>query len=74
MIRYENGLSPLIDLLGAQVSLDQARANAVVREKEQQLAILSLGFESGTILQDLEIETETENQVGDMPTKTFLEE
>ena len=73
-IRYENGLSPLIDLLGAQVSLDQARANAVVREKEQQLAILSLGFESGTILQDLEIETETENQVADLPTKTFAEE
>jgi outer membrane protein TolC len=62
-IRYENGLSPLVDLLAAQVSLDQARANVVVHEKKQQLAILSLGFESGTILQDLNIETE--NQVAE---------
>ena len=73
-IRYENGLSTLVDLLNVQVSLDQARANVVVRAKEQQLAILSLGFESGTILQDLAIETETENQAADLPTKTFSEE
>jgi outer membrane protein TolC len=55
-IRYENGLSPLVDLLDAQVSLDQARTNVLVREKEQQLATLKLCFESGTILQELGLE------------------
>ncbi len=52
-IRYENSLSPLVDLLDAQVSLDQARTTALVRKKEQQLAILKLCFESGVILQEL---------------------
>ncbi len=55
-IRYENGLSPLVDLLDAQVSLDQARTNVLVREKEQQLATLKLCFESGIILQELGLE------------------
>ena len=55
-IRYENSLSPLVDLLDAQVSLDQARTNVLVREKEQQLATLKLFFDSGTILQELGLE------------------
>ena len=55
-IRYENALSPLVDLLDAQVSLDQARTNVLMREKEQQLAILKLCFESGIILQELGVE------------------
>ena len=52
-IRYENSLSPLVDLLDAQMSLDQARTNVLVREKEQQLATLKLCFESGIILPEL---------------------
>ncbi len=55
-IRYENSLSPLVDLLDAQVSLDQARTNVLVREKEQQMATLKLCFESGIIMQALGIE------------------
>ena len=55
-LRYENSLSPLVDLLDAQVSLDQARTDVLVREKEQQLATLKLFFESGIILQELEVE------------------
>ena len=58
-IRYENALSPLVDLLDAQVSLDQARTNVLVREKEQQLATLKLCFESGIILQELGVEAVT---------------
>jgi outer membrane protein len=55
-IRYENALSPLVDLLDAQMSLEQARTNVLVRQKEQQLAILKLYFESGIILQELGVE------------------
>ena len=55
-IRYENSLSPLVDLLDAQVSLDQARTNKLMREKEQQLATLKLCFESGIIMQEMGIE------------------
>jgi len=55
-IRYENSLSPLVDLLDAQVSLDQARTNVLVRRKEEQLALLKLCYESGIILQELGIE------------------
>jgi outer membrane protein TolC len=58
-IRYENSLSPLVDLLDAQMSLDQARTNALVREKELQLATLKLCFESGIIMQELGIEQKT---------------
>ncbi len=55
-LRYENGLYPLVDLLNAQTSLDQARANVAAREGEQGLAVIRLSFESGTIMQDLKIE------------------
>jgi len=55
-IRYENSLSPLVDMLDAQVSLDQARTNKLMREKEQQLATLKLCFESGIIMQEMGIE------------------
>ncbi len=58
-IRYENSLSLLVDLLDTQVSLDQARTNVLVREKELQLATLKLCFESGTILQELGLEALT---------------
>jgi outer membrane protein len=54
--RYENHLSPLVDLLDAQVSLDHARASRAARENEYILAIANLSFEGGTILKDLDIE------------------
>ncbi|MFO0754670.1 MAG: TolC family protein [Thermodesulfovibrionales bacterium] len=55
-VRYENSLSPLIDLLDAQVSLDHARAGMVARENEYRTAAARLSYESGTILRDLKIE------------------
>ncbi len=54
--RYENSLSPLIDLLDAQTSLDHARAGSVARESEYALAVANLSFESGTLLKDLNLE------------------
>jgi outer membrane protein TolC len=54
--RYENSLSPIVDLLDAQVSLDHARAGAVAKENEFKLSIANLMYESGTILRDLKIE------------------
>ena len=58
-VRYENALSPLVDLLDAQMSLDQVRTNVLVRKKEQQIATLKLCFESGIILQELGVEAAT---------------
>ncbi len=55
-LRYQNSLSPLVDLLNAQVNLDRARASLVAKSNEYKLAIARLSFESGTILKDLEIE------------------
>jgi outer membrane protein len=55
-LRFQNSLSPLVDLLNAQVNLDRARANLVAKRHEYQLAIARLSFQSGTILKDLEIE------------------
>jgi outer membrane protein TolC len=56
MARFENSLAPLVDLLDVQLSLDQARANRVMRENEFRLAVIRLSFESGTIIQDLNLE------------------
>lgn len=55
-LRYENSLSPLVDLLDAQASLDNARAALVMRKNAYMIALASLSFESGTILKDLGIE------------------
>jgi len=57
-VRYEGALSPLVDLLDAQVSFDHARANRVAKENEYKLAIFNLGYASGTILQKLQIEAQ----------------
>jgi outer membrane protein TolC len=54
--RFENSLSPVVDLLDVQLTLDHARANLVVRQNECQLAIINLSYESGTILRDLKVE------------------
>jgi outer membrane protein len=55
-LRYENGLASLADLLGAQSSLEQARAGVVERENAFKTATASLSFEGGTILEDLHAE------------------
>jgi outer membrane protein TolC len=54
--RYESSLSPLIDLLDAQLILDNTRVNLVVQEKDYRTALVTLLFESGTLLSDLELE------------------
>ncbi|MDR3559811.1 MAG: TolC family protein [Negativicutes bacterium] len=55
-MRYNASLSPIVDLLDAQVNLDNARATLVARENALQLAVAVLDFESGTILQSLAVE------------------
>ncbi len=58
-LRYENSLSPMVDLLDSQSSLDQSRAHLVARQNERQLAILNLSYESGMILKDLHAHSES---------------
>lgn len=58
-MRYENGFSSFADLLTAQSSLEQARAGRVERRNAYQTALATLSFESGTILKDLNLESET---------------
>jgi outer membrane protein len=55
-LRYEGSLSPLVDLLDAQTALNQARAGAAAAENAWITAKARLGYESGTILEDLQIE------------------
>ncbi len=54
--RYENALSPIVDLLDAQVSLDNARANDVMKKNDYRTSIANLSYQSGTILKDLGLE------------------
>jgi outer membrane protein len=54
--RYENSLSPMVDLLDVQLSVNRARADAIARENEHKLAIVTLSYESGTILKNLGVE------------------
>lgn len=61
-MRYENAFSPMVDLLDAQVVLDRARAGLVARENEYRVSILSLGWESGTILKDLGIAVDVKKE------------
>jgi outer membrane protein TolC len=63
-MRYENAFSPIVDLLDAQVVLDRARAGLVSRENEYRIAILNLGWESGTIFKDLGIAENAEKSEG----------
>jgi outer membrane protein len=55
-VRYENALSPMVDLLDAQASLDAARADVIGRESAYMTAIANLAFQSGTILKELGVE------------------
>lgn len=61
-LRYENAFSPIVDMLDAQVVLDRARAGLVARENEHRVAVLNLGWESGTILKDLGIEPDEKKE------------
>jgi outer membrane protein len=54
--RYTSSLSPLIDLLDCQLVLDNARMNLAVRENDYRTALITLLFESGTLLSDLKLE------------------
>ena len=54
--RFENSLSPMVDLLDVQLNVNRARADVVARENDYTLAVISLGYESGTIMRDLSIE------------------
>jgi outer membrane protein len=55
-LRYENSLSPVVDLLDAQASLDASRADAIEKESAYLAAIAGLDFQSGIILKDLGVE------------------
>jgi outer membrane protein len=55
-VRYENALSPMVDLLDAQASLDAARADVIGREGAYLTAVANLAFQSGTILKELGVE------------------
>lgn len=57
-VRYENSLSPIIDLIDASLSLDNARANLVSKTNEYLLSLANLSYESGLILKDLDVEGE----------------
>lgn len=54
--RYENSLSPVVDLLDVQLNLNRARANTVAQKNAYILAIVNLQYESGTIMKDLNID------------------
>ncbi len=51
--RYENSLSTMVDLLDVQINLDAARAGVAEKEGAYLTSIANLGFQSGTLLQDL---------------------
>lgn len=52
-LRYENSLSPLVDLLDSGASLSAARASLVMRKNAHAQSLAALSFEGGTILEDL---------------------
>ena len=54
--RYENSLSAMVDLLDVQAALDAARANVAAKEGAYLTAVANLGFQSGTIMKDLDRE------------------
>ncbi len=54
-LRYENSLSPMVDLMDAQLTLANARAGYAARKNDSLAAIANLSYESGTIFDDLDI-------------------
>ncbi len=55
-VRYENNLSAAVDMLDVQTSLDAVRADVVAKEAAYLTAVVRLGYQSGTIMKDLDIE------------------
>jgi outer membrane protein TolC len=53
--RWENSLSPFVELMDTQTNLDRARANVIKSQNNYKSALLQLSFESGTIFKDLGI-------------------
>ncbi|MGD2079515.1 MAG: TolC family protein [Nitrospirota bacterium] len=51
-VRYENSLAKIVDLLGAQASLDAARADVVGKRNSYLMSIAELSYQSGLIMQD----------------------
>ncbi|MBP2638517.1 MAG: outer membrane protein TolC [Firmicutes bacterium] len=49
-LRYTSSLAPIVDLLDAQLNLDNARVSLVARENDYRYAVARLEFESGIIL------------------------
>lgn len=54
--RWESSLSPMVDLLDAQINLDKTRADVVKTTNDYKVALISLSFESGILFKDLGIE------------------
>jgi len=54
--RWENSLSPFVDLLDAQVNLDKTRADVVKANNDYKTALLELSYQSGIIFKDLGLE------------------
>ncbi|MFA5353281.1 MAG: TolC family protein [Thermodesulfovibrionales bacterium] len=52
-VRYENALSPIVDLLDAQLTLDSSRAGLVARENDYRLSVVNLEYESGSLLRNM---------------------
>ncbi|VBB07800.1 outer membrane efflux protein [Lucifera butyrica] len=53
--RYQNSLSPIVDVLDAQLNLDNARAGVVEKENNYRQALTKLSYSSGTLLTDFAI-------------------
>ncbi|OGH97052.1 MAG: hypothetical protein A2104_04620, partial [Candidatus Melainabacteria bacterium GWF2_32_7] len=51
--RWENSLSPMVDLCDAQLNLDKARANVVKTTNDYKTALITLSYESGILFKDL---------------------
>ncbi|NOX21409.1 MAG: TolC family protein [Nitrospirae bacterium] len=52
--RYENSLSPVVDLLDTQVMLDHARAKLVQARNDYRIALIDLYFQSGILAKEIE--------------------
>jgi len=55
-LRYQNSLSPIVDLLDAQTNLDRQRAAYIARANDHRLARANLSFQGELLLVDLAIE------------------
>jgi len=54
--RWENSLSPIVDLMDAQTNLNRVRANLVKSCNDYKSALINLSLESGVITKELSLE------------------